>query len=92
MIPRGAISAAVPRRPAEYRGVPPSALLSGAAVGFGAVCLPFFLAAPAEFIRYVFIDQLARPNLGVTLLSRLRALEGLVHHARGDARAWSTRP
>ena len=51
--------------------------LGGAAAALAAVCLPFFVSAPAEFIRYVLIDQLARPNLGVSLLVRLRVLEGM---------------
>ena len=74
---RGSDLARGARRPARTRGDRPSACSAGPRSGFGAVCLPFFLSAPTEFIRYVFIDQLARPNLGVSLVSRLRALEGL---------------
>jgi hypothetical protein len=52
-------------------------LLAGAAAASAVVCLPFFVAAPAEFVRYVVIDQLARPDLGISTLVRLRVLEGL---------------
>ncbi len=59
-----------PRRPAV-------ALLGGAATAFTVICLPFLATAPAAFIRYVLIDQLDRPDIGVSLVTRLRALEGL---------------
>ncbi len=52
-------------------------LLAGAAAALAAVCLPFLVAAPAEFVRYVLVDQLARPDLGISTLVRLRVLEGL---------------
>ena len=52
-------------------------LLAGAGATLAAVCLPFFASAPAEFVRYVLIDQFARPDLGISLLVRLRVLEGL---------------
>jgi hypothetical protein len=59
-----------PRRPVV-------GLLTGAAAGFGAICLPFFVSAPAAFVRYVIVDQLARPSLGISPITRLRAIEGL---------------
>lgn len=68
MVARGARSD--PWRPA-------SGLLAGVAAGFGAVCLPFVVSAPTQFVRYVILDQLSRPSLGVSPLTRLRALEGL---------------
>jgi hypothetical protein len=52
-------------------------LLGGAAAAATAVCLPFFLSAPGQFVRYVLIDQLARPDQGIPTLVRLRVLEGL---------------
>ena len=63
---------------------PAIGLLGGAAVAFIAVCLPFLVSAPAEFIRYVFIDQLARPDLGVSLVTRLQTLEGLPVSSAGS--------
>ncbi len=51
-------------------------LLGGAAAALAVVCVPFFVAAPAQFVRYVLIDQLARPSLDIGLLTRLRVLEG----------------
>ena len=53
------------------------ALLAGAAASLAAVCVPFFITAPADFVRYVLLDQLARPNLEVPLSTRLGVLEGL---------------
>jgi alpha-1,2-mannosyltransferase len=70
------IAIAARRAPTDGRRAAP-AFLVGAAVAFGAVCLPFFLSAPADFIRLVLVDQLARPSLGVSLLARFQALEGL---------------
>jgi hypothetical protein len=51
-------------------------VLGGAIAAFAAVCLPFFLAAPAAFIRLVLVDQVARPNLGISIVARLKELEG----------------
>jgi alpha-1,2-mannosyltransferase len=56
---------------------PALAFVVGAGAAFAAVCLPFFLAAPGEFVRYVLLDQLARPNLGLSVVTRLRDIEGL---------------
>ncbi len=52
------------------------AVLAGAAGAFAAVCLPFFLAAPGAFVRLVLVDQVARPNLGISIVTRLKELEG----------------
>ena len=51
-------------------------LLAGASAALAAFCLPFFVAAPGQFVRYVLIDQLSRPSLDIGLLTRLRVLEG----------------
>jgi len=51
-------------------------LLVGAGAALAAVCLPFFVSAPAQFVRYVLVDQLARPSLDIGLVTRLRVLEG----------------
>ena len=53
------------------------AFAGGAAIAFGLVCLPFLAAAPEAMVRYVLIDQISRPNQGVGIIERLRALEGL---------------
>ena len=55
---------------------PAIGMLAGAGAALAAVCLPFFLVAPAQFVRYILIDQLARPDIGVDLLVRVRVLEG----------------
>ncbi len=52
------------------------AFAGGAAIAFGLVCLPFLAAAPEAMVRYVLIDQISRPNQGVGIIERLRALEG----------------
>lgn len=56
---------------------PTLGLLAGAVAAFSAVCLPFFLAAPSEFVRFVLLDQLARPNPDISVVTRLHDLEGL---------------
>lgn len=50
--------------PAFRRRVLP--LVLGAAASFGAVCLPFFLAAPGAFVRQVIVVQLERSELART--------------------------
>jgi len=52
-------------------------VLAGAGLAGAAVCLPFLLAAPGEFIRFVLTDQLARPDIGISIVDRLHAIEGL---------------
>lgn len=49
----------------------------GAAGSFAAVILPFLAITGGAMIREVLLDQLGRPNNEVTLVERLRALEGL---------------
>ena len=56
---------------------PTMGFLAGAAVAFSIVCLPFLVAAPGPLIRYVLLDQLARPTNGISILERLRGIEGL---------------
>lgn len=56
---------------------PTLAALIGAAVAAGMVCLPFLVAAPGEFLRFVVVDQLARPTSGIPIVTRLRDIEGL---------------
>ena len=49
----------------------------GAIVGVVAVCLPFFLAAPAAMWRMVVVDQVARPDSPLTLITRLGEIVGM---------------
>jgi alpha-1,2-mannosyltransferase len=76
LIVAGAVALASRNAPGDWRR-PVLALLAGALAASAAVCLSFFLAAPGEFLRYVLLDQLARPNLGLAIVTRLRDLEGL---------------
>lgn len=55
----------------------PIAIAAGATAAFGIACLPFLVIAGPQMIRYILVDQLARPNLGVPWIARLRLLEGL---------------
>lgn len=50
--------------------------LAGAAVSLVAVCLPFFLTAPAAMVREVVLDQLGRPR-DPALLTRFGGIVGL---------------
>jgi hypothetical protein len=56
---------------------PAAAYLAGAASVVAMVGLPFLAAAPEPMFRYVVVDQIGRPHGGVSLLERLRAIEGL---------------
>jgi alpha-1,2-mannosyltransferase len=58
----------------------------GTVLGVSALCLPFFLAAPAAMWRMVVFDQLARPENGVAPLNRLAAIVGLPDDAAPDPR------
>jgi hypothetical protein len=51
--------------------------LAGAAGGVTIVCLPFLVAAPGAFIRYVLVDQVARPSNQLSLIDHLRGIEAL---------------
>ena len=55
-----------------------SALLvtAGTALGAAAICLPFFLAAPAPMWRLVVLDQLGRRRAPQTVLDRLDDITG----------------
>ena len=76
LIVMGTVALASRHAPGGWRR-PALGLLAGAAAAFTVVCLPFLLAAPGEFVRFVLLDQLARPNLGVSIVTRLRDIEGL---------------
>ncbi len=52
------------------------AFIAGAVIAFGLVCLPFLAAAPEAMVRYIFVDQVSRPIQGISVIERLRALEG----------------
>lgn len=52
------------------------AFIAGAVIAIGVVCLPFLAAAPEAMVRYILIDQVSRPIQGVSVIERLRALEG----------------
>ena len=51
-------------------------LLTGLAAG-AAVCLPFFVAAGPKMLRMVVLDQLGRPNNGVSVPTRLASIQAL---------------
>jgi hypothetical protein len=53
-----------------------AALSAGVAVGFGVVCMPFFLSAPGAFISNVFLVQFKRSDASSSVLLKLRALTG----------------
>ncbi|GAA1625914.1 glycosyltransferase 87 family protein [Georgenia ruanii] len=59
-------------------------LLTGAAAALTAVCLPFFLAAPGEMVRYVVLAQLGRARMAAGWTDRLA---GVVGPALGPAAA-----
>jgi alpha-1,2-mannosyltransferase len=64
---------------------PTIGFLAAAAGALAIVCLPFIVQAPGALIRYVLLDQLARPTNGISLVTRLRGLEALppsTHFAR----------
>lgn len=55
---------------------PVLALLVSAVTAAAAVCLPFLLAAPYAFLRFVVLDQVGRPSLQIPIVTRLHDLEG----------------
>jgi alpha-1,2-mannosyltransferase len=75
-------------RPAAIRRSPgwarAGALLLGAAGAGGAVCLPFFAAAPRAMWRMVVLDQLDRPQMRTPLDTRIFQLVGLGHAHPSD--------
>jgi alpha-1,2-mannosyltransferase len=81
IVPLGVIATwvLIARRSGTGGGLRPAlALIGGAVLALVVVCLPFLLAAGAEFLRYIVTDQVDRfaaPH--VRLLTRVRALEGL---------------
>jgi hypothetical protein len=54
----------------------------GVLTAFALVCLPFLVAAPGAMVRYVLLDQVGRPELGVGIIERLRVIEGLSWYER----------
>jgi hypothetical protein len=56
---------------------PTIGFLAAAAGALAIVCLPFIVQAPGALIRYVLLDQLARPTNGISLVTRLRGIEAL---------------
>jgi hypothetical protein len=56
----------------------------GTVVGVGAVCLPFYLAAPSAMVRMVVIDQLGRPDSTADLMTRLALIAGMPAKAPPD--------
>jgi len=58
---------------------------AGAAAGVTAVCLPFFLAAPALMWRMVVLAQLGRDSAGTPVLVKLGDVAGLGLHDPGPA-------
>jgi alpha-1,2-mannosyltransferase len=52
-------------------------LLAGGVAGAVAVCLPFFLAAPATMWRMVVLDQLGRPRVEAGTAQRISDIGGL---------------
>jgi hypothetical protein len=57
----------------------------GAAAAAAAVCLPFFVLAPARMMRLVVLDQLGRTNNGISTWDRLAGMTeaGVVAHVVG---------
>lgn len=55
-------------------------VIAGAAAGFAAPCLPFFVLSPGQFINQVFtvqLDQRVNPAMSPGVLSRLTDLTGV---------------
>lgn len=61
-------------------------LIGGTAVGFGAICSPFFALAPGRFVHDVIVTQLSRSAPQHLLANRLDVLTGL-HGIAGIAPA-----
>ena len=64
---------------------PALAFLVAAGIVFGLVCAPFVLAAPEAMVRYVLVDQVGRPSVGIGLTDRLLELAGLTRLANVPA-------
>ena len=64
---------------------PALAFLVAAGIAFGLVCAPFVLAAPEAMVRYVLVDQVGRPSVGIGLTDRLLELAGLTRLANVPA-------
>ena len=70
------------RDDAWHRLRPAAAYLAGGGIAFGLICMPFLVAAPEPMIRYMVVDQIGRPNVGVDAIDRLRVLEGFAQLAQ----------
>lgn len=55
----------------------PVAFALAAGLAFAAVVLPFLATAGDVMIREIVLDQLGRPSNGISLVQRLRTIEGL---------------
>jgi hypothetical protein len=55
----------------------PVAFAAAAGLTFAAVILPFLAASGDVMIRQIVLDQLGRPSNGISLVQRLRTIEGL---------------
>lgn len=62
---------------AAQRGHSRWRVLTGAGAGAGVICLPFFVAAPTNMVRYVVTDQLGRAQANVSMVERLESIFGL---------------
>ena len=61
---------------------PAAAYLASAGIAFGFVCIPFLIAAPEAMIRYLIVDRIGHPSVGVDAIDRLRVLEGFAQSAQ----------
>jgi alpha-1,2-mannosyltransferase len=70
-------------------GLRPALRFGGAAAAAaGAVCLPFLALAPTAMPRMMIMDQLGRPNNGVSPLERLASVTD-VHRGTSGGGAWT---
>jgi alpha-1,2-mannosyltransferase len=60
---------------------------AGAFAATVAICLPFFALAPRDMFRMVVVDQLHRPPMRITVLSRLYSMSSLDIWTRGTGRS-----
>jgi hypothetical protein len=61
------------------------AFVGGVAIGFGAVCLPFFISAPHRFIADIFSSQIGRNAANTRFSVRIWSLVGLRGFSRSVA-------
>jgi alpha-1,2-mannosyltransferase len=70
------------RRSDQPRLLPVGAYLGAAALGFGIICLPLFVAAAEPMVRELVLVQMGRPNIGIVTIERLRVIEGFPRQAQ----------